>query len=831
MRRAIFRRTNLPAALALLVVAVGWIVAENQARKTHGLSQRAEVSTQVAMLRADLEGIVNGTIQLVRGLIATIATEPEMEQDRFAELASQLIDDQLLLRNLGAAPDMILQMMYPIEGNEQAIGLNYITHPVQREAALRARDLGELILAGPVDLVQGGRGFVGRFPVFVSDGNDTHSFWGLVSAVMDVDVLYELAGLNDNMPISISLRGRDATGAEGPAFFGPEITDADDPVFAKVQLPSGAWQIAAIPHGGWERLPPTIWATRALLLLGACLILIPSIQMGRLMAQRSDAIRGLRDANNTLTRQMSDLEAARAAQEETTARLAESLQLQQEVASRFENVAEISNSWVWEQDADLRFVHVSGAFERLTGVRADYILGKTNEQIIASRPDIRESADWDELYRRIAAREAFSGFVFRQTSENGQFRWFQLSGTPIFDDKGHFAGYRGAGMDVTEMQAARAAAEEANRAKSMFLANMSHEIRTPLNGVLGMAEALRDVLSDPEHKTMADTIRGSGEGLMHVLNDILDISKIEAGKMRLDNTVFYPADVVARVAELHRPGLIEKGLALHIDTGPDAPLMRRGDAHRLGQILHNLLDNAGKFTETGEIRLSLANAPGGNVLITVRDSGIGMTPDQMGRMFEDFVQADGTITRRYGGTGLGMSIVRRLVWLMGGTITVDSALGRGTEVRLSIPFPPAEQSLKPDQPCNIDLTGLRLLVADDTRTNLIVVKALLRDSGATVTVVENGAEAVKAWASGQFDVILLDISMPVLDGLSALAELNRLAREQGKQRPRAIAFTANVMADQVAEYRAAGFAGHIAKPLQKADLISQIARVAGRQNA
>lgn len=822
------RKTNLPGLLALLVVVAGWIVVETQARHNHIQAQRVAITSQVAVLRADLEGAVNGPIQLVRGLIAAIETEPDMDQTRFSELAGRLVDDQRLLRNVGAAPDMVIRLMYPIAGNEQAIGLDYTRMPEQREAALRVLETGDLVLAGPVDLVQGGRGFVGRFPVFVPNNDGTQNFWGLVSAVMDVDVLYAEAGLNETLPFSVTLTGRDSTGAQGPSFFGPAISDADMPVLSEVQLPTGSWQIAALPHRGWQTQPPQIWPIRALLLLAAALILVPSIQMGRSMEARRLAIREVESANAVLQHQMHDLQAARAAQTKTEAQLRDSLHQQRAVTNRLHDVAGISRSWVWEQDAELRFTYVSDTFIRITRFSADSMLGHTRTELYADRPDTLRSADWEVLNRSITRREPFEGFIYRVVTDEGTDLWFQISGTPIFKDNGEFAGYRGAGMDVTAMQRARKQAEEANRAKTIFLANMSHEIRTPLNAVLGMAESLREVLPDPAHQQMAGMILSSGEGLLKILNDILDITKIESGKMLLDDVAFDPAKVVAETAALHRSCCLEKRLKFLTNAPITPQIQRRGDPHRVGQIIHNLLSNAIKFTDEGEITLNLSNVDDASIEIEVSDTGIGMSDEHLDRIFEDFAQADGSITRRFGGTGLGMSIVRRLVSLMNGTIEVTSELGKGTTVHVSLPLPVSGEASANEMQVPFDLMGLRLLIADDMRTNQIVAQALLRDTGAIVTFVDNGAQAVEAWSADQFDVVLLDISMPVLDGPSALAEMNRLAQARGVPPPCAMAFTANVMAHQIAEYRAAGFAGYISKPLRKADLLAQIAVVAGR---
>ena len=828
IKEVLWHKANIPALLALVVVVAGWAVAETQARNNYIQAQRATIAAQVAVLRADLEATVNGPIQLVRGLIAAIETEPDMDQTRFAELATRLIEGQQLLRNLAAAPDMVIRYIYPIEGNEQAIGLDYNAVPEQRDAALRARDLGDLVVAGPVDLVQGGRGFIGRFPVYVPNNAGGRDFWGLVSAVMDVEVLYAQAGLDDLLPFSVTLTGKDATGVDGATFFGPLLAPQDAPVISNVQLPTGSWQITALPLGGWQTQHPDIWGLRALLTLAAGLILVPSIAMGRSMQARQRAICDVEAAYSVLQRQMHDLEAVRAAQAQTEQRLRDSLDQQREITNRFQDVADISRSWVWEQDASMRFTYISDSFIRITQVPADAILGRTRKELYTDRPETKQSADWQDLERRVAQREAFVGFLYRVVTSDDRDLWFQISGTPIFDADGRFCGYRGAGMDVTAMQNARAQAERANRAKTMFLANMSHEIRTPLNGVLGMAETLRAELAEPSHRRMAEMILSSGEGLSQVLNDILDIAKIESGKIQLDDVDFDPEKLVTEVVALHRPCCAEKNLTLNLELPSSGAPRLRGDPHRVGQIIHNLLGNAVKFTDLGEVTVTLRIATTGQMEIVVCDTGIGMSAEQQSLVFEDFSQADGSISRRFGGTGLGLSIVRRLVSLMHGKIEVSSELGVGTQVLVSLPLPLSQDASPTKLAATTDLTGLKVLIADDMPTNQLVAKALLKDTGAIITSVENGAQAVDAWVANQFDVMLLDISMPVMDGPSALSEIKRLAKARELPPPPALAFTANVMLHQVAEYRAVGFAGCIAKPLRKAELVAQIAAAAGR---
>jgi len=364
------------------------------------------------------------------------------------------------------------------------------------------------------------------------------------------------------------------------------------------------------------------------------------------------------------------------------------------------------------------------------------------------------------------------------------------------------------------LKQAKLQAEEASRSKSMFLANMSHEIRTPLNGVLG--------------------IRSSGETLLSILNDILDMSKIEAGKMEIEQVPFLVDDLIQPVQALNAIRAEEKGLQLrvHTNSGCTQPLL--GDPHRISQILNNLLHNAIKFTESGSVMLTLHYQPGEPLEMVVQDTGMGMSNAQVARILDSFEQADGSITRRFGGTGLGMSIVRQLVTLMKGEITIDSAKDRGTTIRVTLPLDAADQ-VSPKLGSNADAAGpadvhlghLKALVADDSHTNRLVISEMLRDSGIEIAMVENGREAVDLWekeiAGGAgFDIVLMDISMPVMDGVSALTEMRDREDTLGLAPVPVIAVTANAMPHQVADYLIAGFDTHLAKPFKRAELLHAI---------
>ncbi|MGY6633644.1 MAG: PAS-domain containing protein [Alkalilacustris sp.] len=542
--------------------------------------------------------------------------------------------------------------------------------------------------------------------------------------------------------------------------------------------------------------------------------------------------------------------------------LRRALEEEARTSERYREVAEVGRSWVWEQDADLRFVYQSHGLEHIIGFQRADIVGKTRAELYVDSPEVFASADWDWLNTQIVQRRSFAGFTYGVPVSGGRITWVEITGRPIFDAQGVFRGYRGSGRDVTGVVTARLAAEAANRTKSEFLANMSHEIRTPLNGVLGMAELLHDGLADPEQRAMAARILDSGEGLLTILNDILDMSKIEAGKLTLEVAPFAPSELAARVTALHTPTARERGLTLEVVCSPQDAARRLGDPHRIQQILHNLLSNAVRFTPQGTVRLSLHAPAGGGLECEVSDTGIGMTPEQIARLFRPFEQADATTTRRFGGTGLGSSIVKKLVDLMAGRIEVRSAPGVGTTVRVLLPLPaaaaqgdgrrapggtwPVDPSVgrghaaswsrdgadagverrsgdKTQDPA--PLAGLRLLVADDNLTNRQLLSLILEKAGAQLELVADGAAAVAAWRRGRFDAVLLDISMPQMDGCTALAEIRASARSAGA--PPALAITANAMTHQVSAYRDAGFDGHVAKPFRRAELIAAVLALPG----
>ncbi|MCB1390912.1 MAG: PAS domain S-box protein [Rhodobacteraceae bacterium] len=493
---------------------------------------------------------------------------------------------------------------------------------------------------------------------------------------------------------------------------------------------------------------------------------------------------------------------------------------------RYSDIAQASNEWFWEIAPGRRVTHITAGFERTTGIPVDRVIGHTLDELGVIPGSRTASGDWAGLAERLAAREPLSDFLFRLTPDPRKPPiWLRISGAPFHDTDGAYAGYRGVGSNVSALIAATERAEAGSQAKSRFLANMSHELRTPLTGVLGMAELLVDTVLTDRQREMVDTIRDSGEGLLAILNDILDLAKIEAGKMAIESEPFVPAEILARVRALFAPRAAAAGLEFRLDLREGCHLPRLGDANRLLQVLHNLVGNAIKFTQSGSVTVSAGTQPddADRLAVEVLDTGIGMTAEQMSKVFEEFEQAESSTARRFGGTGLGLSITRRLTMLMGGTISLESHPRQGTRVVLSLPAPRAGPLNSPPAPeAAAGLDGLRLLVADDNRTNRRILDTMLRGLGARVTLAVDGQAACDHYVPGAFDAVLLDISMPGLDGMAALAEIRKAESDAGQTPVPALAVTANAMAHQIEEYRAAGFDGHVAKPFRKHTLAAAL---------
>lgn len=380
-----------------------------------------------------------------------------------------------------------------------------------------------------------------------------------------------------------------------------------------------------------------------------------------------------------------------------------------------------------------------------------------------------------------------------------------------------------------DFQLAEEAAERATRAKSEFLATMSHEIRTPLNSIIGMADSLSGTPLTPEQKRYVEVFQRNGISLLNLLNDILDLSKVESGKIELESVVFDLREVISRAMEVFEGRAKARNLELKRRVAPGVPVHLMGDPNRLRQILINLLGNGIKFTERGYLDVSVEEDPEdsrpGSLRFAVSDTGIGIPEDKRALVFESFTQADSSMTRNYGGTGLGLTISQQLVELMGGRIWVESEVGRGSTFFFTVKLGVGQQqpAISEAPQLAVKDLGLRILLVDDAEDNRFLIKSFLKDSNCSFEIAKDGAEGVDKFRAGHFDVVLMDVEMPVMDGYTATREMRRYEQEAGIPATPILAITAHALAEMGEKSKTAGFTAHVSKPIRKTTLLEVLA--------
>lgn len=798
--RAATRSMGGPAYLPSLIALVVWVsfavyVERNETFITKQ-EQRTLAVSETSRLRAQVEGYVTADIQLVRGMVAALTANLDMSQEEYSHLAQQVMGTHEEFLNIAAAPDLVVNRVYPYEKNKAALGLDYNKNDAQRAAAYRVRDSGEMVLAGPVNLVQGGTGFIGRFPVW-DTRSDTPEFWGLVAAVIDADVLYEEAGLlSSELPIDVALIGQDGTGAEGEVFFGDETVLTDDPILTDIQLPSGSWQLAARPKGGWAITADDMWPRRLAFLMIGLLILIPTVAAGRLSNTRRTAI-------ETLKRRETELE-------------------------RLSLVAKHASDSIILSTPDGKIQWVNDGFTRLTGYTSDEAIGRNVGKLLNSEKTNPDTIQ--EMIRQRALGNRFHCQILNRTKDRRDI-WVGTNVFPIKDENGNVTMNIGIERDITqtknhekELAEAKLVAEKADRAKSEFLANMSHEIRTPMNGILGMADVLSESALSTDDRQCVDTIRDSGYALLKIINDILDLSRLESGMLEVSEVDFNLRQCVEGAVELLRHKAEQKNISLTVEYEDDLPTEVRSDDGRLRQIIVNLVGNAVKFTSEGGVRVVVKpdDTSEHGIQIEVFDTGIGITEKQAQHIFDRFSQADAATTRAFGGTGLGLTISAMLARRMGGDIKLCTNYNDGACFIASIGTQPVEGGATEVTATPLfaseHLVGARILLAEDNKTNRLLIQKYLAEFEVELIEVENGLQAVEFCKTYNPDVVLMDMSMPELDGVEA----TRIIRSLPIHQPPIVALTANAFDSDKELCLEAGMDFFLSKPINKAHLLQAL---------
>ncbi|AGX88495.1 signal transduction histidine kinase [Candidatus Symbiobacter mobilis CR] len=490
-------------------------------------------------------------------------------------------------------------------------------------------------------------------------------------------------------------------------------------------------------------------------------------------------------------------------------------------------------------DGSSRFLYVGPSCREILELDEKELLSDMNLfwKMIHS-DDLRRLHDEDAASNR---EGKFFDTEVRILTQSGCFKWIQLSSRPNPAPPGEPAIWSGFILDVTErrrmieeLKEAKEAAESANRAKSEFLANMSHEIRTPMNVIIGMSRLIRETTLTDEQQEYALILSHSSEILLSLIEDILDFSKIEAGKIELESVDFDLKNFLGKITDILKIKASEKGLTLSCNISPDIPRFLKGDRNRLRQVILNLLNNSVKFTAKGGITITVENENTNeqNQIIlsfSVADTGIGIPQDRLDRMFQPFSQADSSTTRKYGGTGLGLVISKRLVELMGGRILIESEYGKGTTFRFTAKFEQGSKTLDPV--CTLNNTtlisdsqfaGLRVLLAEDNEFNQRFGLIILKKMGICADAVRNGKKATEAIRQNEYDIILMDVQMPEMDGLEA----TRIIRGEQFKVP-IIAMTANATPQDREECIAAGMDDYISKPVEPEKLREVLYRYSG----
>jgi PAS domain S-box-containing protein len=514
----------------------------------------------------------------------------------------------------------------------------------------------------------------------------------------------------------------------------------------------------------------------------------------------------------------------RVADLQESCRMAEKLLVNRE--AKFKGIIDNFRLGLLEVEPSGVIIDANESFCEMSGFSIEELFGKDGGEVLL------DDFEKERMKVRNASRSEGEADVYelRVFNKKKETRYWLVSAAPLLGDDGEVYGSIGIHWDITEMKqlefelkGARYKAEESSKAKAMFLANMSHEIRTPLNGIVGMAEQLAQSQLDADQRYFIEIMRSASSTLLSIINDVLDISKIESGKFSIEITPFNLNETIRRTLSIFGEKAKQTNISLDIELMDDRGIMHLGDPHRLSQVLFNIVGNAMKFTQAGYVRVTSNLSRGENdicfVSFSIEDTGVGMDIAYLTKVFEAFTQEDASITRKFGGSGLGLSIARSIVHIMGGTIEIESEKGKGTRVNIRIPMRISNEKTKQDIVEMTDLQkslkGLRILAVEDNELNRMVLQVILKKCEVVVSIAHNGQEAIKLIQEQEFDLVLMDVQMPIVDGLEA----TKYIREELNLSTPIIGLSANAMREEVEICKQAGMNDYLVKPYSERVLV------------
>ncbi len=659
---------TVAGAVAIGIVGLGVYV---ERLKTEQLryEERSRVIDQLANIRTRLEGTIGDSIGRLEGIVAFIERNPDLTVEEYNAFAARLITNRSQIRNMAAAPDLVIRYVYPLSGNENAIGLDYRRVPAQWQAARRALETGRLSIAGPVDLVQGGSGFIARAPVFADrEGN---SFWGLASAVIDTGRVYEAAGLdNPSLGIDIVIQGRDALGHNGEVFYGSLAELGRSPVELVVSIPNGKWVLIATPKAGWYSRD--IWDHREVFIASGFGFLLMLLSVAFAYHRRTRKLLNLRLEN-----------LSRAVDQSSSGLI-------------------IASARGYVVYANPRFLAMSQQTQEQT--IGAHVRSLFNEEDL--------SLGFQALWSSVLTGKDWQGEQ-RNWRRDGTPYWESVSITPLKDAEGKTPDVLIVKTDISEKKdseealvRAKLGAEAANRAKSQFLASMSHELRTPLNAILGFAQMLDlniDKSLSERHQSYVGNIVSAGKHLLELVNDILDLARVEADRMPLELEVVEINELMRDCVALTRTSADARHISIHeaISTGPVVSVV--ADPLRLKQVMINLLTNAVKYNlDKGRIDVTCSERGTDVIRISVADTGLGIAEQDGRSVFEMFHRLNADPMLAQDGTGIGLTVSKILVERMNGRIGFESEPGKGSTFWLELPTRLADDGSHPANETSMD---------------------------------------------------------------------------------------------------------------------------------